>query len=98
MRIEVYGRQGCKLCESAKKKIEHFLEKWGVGKEHEIIFVDMESEFGAAEGDFYDVFHVPTVLLKKGESEIVARWDGEAPPSEQLEKHIRRSDSTSAAA
>jgi len=90
MKIEVYGKQGCNLCKSAMKKVQHFLEKWGVGTEHEVVFMDVESEFGAAEGDFHDVFHIPTVLLKRDELEVVARWDGGAPPSEQLESHIRR--------
>ena len=49
--------------------------------------MDMESEFGAAEADFFDVFGIPTVLLfenKSNKSEVVARWDGKAPPSEEL--------------
>jgi len=97
MRIEVYGKQGCKLCKSAMKKIEHFLEKWDAGKEHEVVFMDMESEFGAAESDFFDVFEIPTVLIRRDEFEVLARWDGEAPPSEQLQKHIRPESASAAA-
>ena len=89
MTIRVYGKQGCKLCKSAQKKLSHFLNKWGVGGEVDVTFLDMETEFGAAEGDFFDVFDVPTVMLMKDEWEVVARWDGGAPPSAELEDLLR---------
>ena len=85
MRFEVYGRQGCNLCKSAHKKLTLFLEKQGVGGDVELNFVDMETEDGAAEGDFYDVFHVPTVLLLKDDSQILGRWEGKPPATQELE-------------
>jgi hypothetical protein len=48
----------------------------------------METVDGAAEGDFYDVFEIPSVLLKGEEDRVVARWDGTPPPSGELEQRL----------
>lgn len=88
MKIEIYGKESCSLCQSAKKKIGHFLRKWEVGESVEIVFQDMETVDGAADGDFYDVFDIPSVLLKEEDEQVVARWDGQAPPSGELEKRL----------
>jgi thiol-disulfide isomerase/thioredoxin len=88
MIIEIYGKQDCKLCESAKRKIAHFLQKWNVNENVQVVFRDMETEEGAAEGDFFDVFEIPSVLLKEDRDSVVARWDGQAPPSEELQRRL----------
>ena len=85
MRLEVYGKQGCDLCRSAHKKLTLFLEKHSVGEGVALNFVDMETEEGAAEGDFFDVFNVPTVLLLKDDAEVLARWEGKPPAMQELE-------------
>jgi len=86
--IEIYGKQDCALCESAKKKIAHFLKQWNQAGEVQVVFHDMETIEGAAEGDFFDVFDIPSVLLKDKDNEVLARWDGQAPPSEELQKRL----------
>ncbi len=89
MTIHIYGKDGCKLCKSAKKKVHHFLERWGVEEDVDVTFLDMANDYhAAAEGDFFDVFEIPTVMVMSDESSIVARWDGEAPPSDELESAI----------
>jgi hypothetical protein len=88
MIIEVYGKKDCRLCESAKRKIAHFLEKWRMAESVSVVFQDMETETGAAEGDYFDVFEVPSVLLKRDREDVVARWDGQAPPSEELRARL----------
>ena len=98
MRIEVYGKQGCGLCKSAMKKIDHFLGKQGLGDGVEVEFMDMETEEGAAEGDFFDVFHIPTVLLMEDGGGLVARWDGKAPTSQDLDSYLCPGDAQGAAA
>jgi len=87
MIIEVYGKQGCGLCESAKKKINHVLSKLALQDNVTLVFQDMETVDGAAEGDFHDVFDIPSVLLKDDDT-VVARWDGQAPPSDQLRARL----------
>jgi len=88
MIIEIYGKQNCKLCESAKKKVSHFLEKWGMKDNVKIVFQDMETEDGAAEGDFFDVFDIPSVLLKSDSDVVIDRWNGMAPPSADLQSRL----------
>ena len=93
MIIEVYGKQECTLCGSTRRKIEHFLSKWAFGRQVQLVFLDMDTEHGAAEADFFEVFEVPTVLLKERESdaEVLARWDQKPPPSDELKTHLRAS-------
>jgi hypothetical protein len=88
MIIEIYGKQECKLCKSAKKKVTHFLSKWEMQEQVDLVFQDMETEDGAAEGDFFDVFEIPSVLLKEDADRVVARWDGQAPPSNELRRRL----------
>ena len=90
MDIHVYGKDGCKLCKSAKKKVNHFLDRWGLGDQIEVTFLDMKKDYhAAAEGDFFDVFDIPTVLVMEDESSVRARWDGQAPPSSELKEVIQ---------
>ncbi len=88
MIIEIYGKRGCPLCESAKKKIAHFLEQWGQAEKVQVVFHDTETIEGAAESDFFDVFDIPSVLLKDQNNEVLARWDGQAPPSDELQRRL----------
>ena len=84
MRLEVYGKQGCNLCKSAYKKLTLFIEKHNVSGGIEVSFMDVETEYGGAEGDFFDVFDIPTVLLLKDDSEVLARWEGKPPHTQEL--------------
>ena len=88
MIIEIYGKQDCALCESAKKKIAHFLKQWDQAEEVQVVFHDMETIEGAAEGDFFDIFDIPSVLLKDKDDAVLARWDGQAPPSDELQQRL----------
>jgi hypothetical protein len=89
MIIEIYGKQECKLCESSKRKVAHFLKKWDMSEDVQVVFQDMDTVDGAAEGDFFDVFEVPSVLLKEGRDEVVARWHGAgAPPEDELQSRL----------
>ena len=88
MIIEIYGKQDCKLCESAKKKISHFLSRWNMAQEVNVVFQDMDTEHGAAEGDFFDVFEIPSVLLKRDADVVIDRWEGKPPQSDELRRHL----------
>mgnify|MGYP005670884695 CR=1 FL=1 len=88
MIIEIYGKQDCSLCESAKKKLSLLLKKWNLDGTVPIVFRDMETEEGAAEGDFHDVFDIPSVLLKEDGDVVVARWDGKPPTSQELRRRL----------
>jgi hypothetical protein len=90
MVIEIYGKQNCSKCESTKRKVSHFLDKWGVAHMVEVVFRDMDTVDGAAEGDFHDVFQIPSVLLKPRHDPytVLARWDGIAPPAQELHERL----------
>jgi len=34
------------------------------------------------------VFDIPSVLLKRDADEVIARWDGEPPPSRELQQRL----------
>ena len=88
MIIEVYGKPDCGLCKSANRKIAHLLQKWSLDGAVQVVFRDMETVDGAADGDFHDVFEIPSVLLKQGADQVLARWDGQAPPSDELRRRL----------
>jgi hypothetical protein len=90
MIIEIYGKDGCGLCHSAQKKIDKFLKDWEVAGKVNVVFHNMDTPEGAAEGDWHDVFNVPTVLLKQAETEhVVGRWEGPgAPHSDELRERL----------
>ena len=83
MKIEVFGKPGCGRCESTKRKLSHYLDRWGIAADVEIVSHDMESVDGRAEGAFRDVDEVPTVIVSDGEAEL-ARWQREMFSSDAL--------------
>ena len=89
MKIEVFGKQNCAICQSTKKKLSHFLDKWGFAEKVPLDFFDMETVDGLAEGAFRDVTEIPTTIVSD-EGSPLARWDGGIPPSEDLKKALER--------
>jgi thioredoxin-like negative regulator of GroEL len=87
MKVDVFGKQGCALCQTTKNKISHFIEKWGCAGKVNLRFVDLETVDGLAEGAFFDVSDVPTTIVHKS-GETLARWDGVIPPSEDFRKAV----------
>jgi len=90
MLIEIYGKEGCDLCHSAWKKVNTLLEKWSMDEEVEVKFMDTDTVDGAAEADFFDVFEIPGVLVKEDKDEVIARWEGEAPSSDELQESLQQ--------
>lgn len=88
MKVDVFGKQGCALCQTTKNKISHFIEKWGCSDKVSLRFVDMETVDGFAEGAFFDVNDVPTTIIVHDSGEMLARWDGVVPPSEDFRKAV----------
>lgn len=87
MKIEVFGKQGCAICQTTKRKLAHFLEKWNAADRVKIEFVDVETVEGMAEGAFRDVSDIPTTIISyKGG--VLGRWDGGVPPSEEVKRIV----------
>ena len=84
--IHVYGKDGCAKCVSTKAKLNHLLNKWGVGDKVEFGWFDMATEDGVTEGAFNDVSEIPTTLLVDDAGAELARWESEVPPSAKIKE------------
>jgi hypothetical protein len=84
MRVEVFGKTGCAKCKSAKEKLSHLLTKADLALAVPLVFHDMDTVEGMAEGAFSDVLHVPTVILRSDAGQVRCRWDGKAPLSTEV--------------
>jgi len=87
MQIQVFGKQNCGKCQSTKHKIEHFIEKLGMGSSVNMVFFDMDTVDGMAEGAFRDVFDVPTTIIQEQGRDLV-RWEGIVPDSLELKQYF----------
>lgn len=85
MRVEVFGKDDCSRCESTKRKLTHFINKWGRSEEVDFVFVNLDTVDGMAEGAFHDVNEIPTTIVSHNGSTF-ARWDGDVPPSEEVKR------------
>jgi len=79
-KINIFGKIGCAKCESTKRKLGHFLDQWKLDHKVEMVFYDMDTLDGRAEGAFHNVELIPATLVERG-GRILARWDGVVPKS-----------------
>jgi len=82
-KVMIFGKTDCVKCTRTKHKIGHYMNKWGLVGDVPVLFMDMDTPDGLAEGAFQDVLHVPTTIVMRGDG-TVARWDGEVPDSASL--------------
>jgi hypothetical protein len=87
MEIHVFGKTGCAKCDSTKHKVGHFIAKMGVDERVDVVFFDMDTVDGMAEGAFRDVAEVPTTIVRDSGMDL-ARWDGVIPDSDSLKAHL----------
>lgn len=81
--INVFGKQKCAKCKTTKNKLQHFISHWQLDHAVRMVFHDLETVEGLAEGAFHDVRDIPlTIVETNGRS--MARWDGEVPNSQKL--------------
>lgn len=87
MEVKVFGKPGCEYCKTTIKKFETFFGRWNINESKvALTFFDMESVEGLAEGAFYSVTKIPTTLIRKKSGEILKRWDGAVPLSEEFKE------------
>ncbi|MFH1867940.1 MAG: thioredoxin family protein [Candidatus Omnitrophota bacterium] len=87
MKIKVFGKKDCAKCETTKNKLNHFIKKNNYEDKIILEFQDMDTVDGMAEGAYYDVLKIPTSIVEK-DDEVMARWDGEVPKTEDFSKAI----------
>ena len=93
VRINVFGKKGCAKCDTTKNKLSHFLGRWELEHKVEMVFHDMETVDGRAEGAFHDVDEIPvTIVETNGRS--VARWEGNVPNSKSVRLILEESVGT----
>ena len=95
VRISIFGKPGCARCDTTKKKLNHFLGKWELEHNVDLIFHDIDTLDGRAEGAFYDVSDIPLTVIEK-EGQQVARWDGEVPNSDLVRAAIEERENAAA--
>jgi glutaredoxin len=84
MEVKVFGKPGCEYCKTTYKKFETFLGRWNINSSLvKLDFFDMETVDGLAEGAFYGVTKIPSTVIEK-EGQVLARWDGKVPLSEEF--------------
>ncbi|MEW6355064.1 MAG: hypothetical protein AB1696_01955 [Planctomycetota bacterium] len=88
MQVNIFGKPRCGKCVTTKKKLSHFLDRWGVVDKVSVIFYDMSTPDGLAEGAYNDVLNIPTVIIRDGEKNL-ARWDGVVPKTEDVRLHLQ---------
>lgn len=84
MTFEVYGKQNCAVCDSTKAKLTHLLGKLGVTEDAPVVFVDLDTVPGRADGAFYDVRDVPTTIVRSDSGDELERFAGTIPPSDAI--------------
>jgi hypothetical protein len=87
MEIKVFGRPSCQVCKQAIEKIDYFLDKWKYTEQVPVNYFDMDTMDGLAEGAFYEVSDIPTVVLEEKKDEL-DRWVKRPPLSKELKPHL----------
>ena len=87
MELKVFGRPACQVCKQAMEKINYFLEKWEYRGKVPLNYFDMDTVDGLAEGAYYEVSDIPTVVLINQEEEL-DRWVKRPPLSKELKPHL----------
>ena len=86
MEVKVFGKPGCENCKTTVKKFETFFDRWNIERAKVALnFFDMEQMEGLAEGAFYSVTKIPATVIEK-DGEILKRWDGSVPLSEEFKQ------------
>ena len=90
VKISIFGKQGCAKCTTTKRKLSHLLGRWQLDKKVNLVFHDMDTLDGRAEGAFHDVFDIPVTMIETNAGQV-ARWDGDIPRSEVVRQAIEGS-------
>ena len=82
-KINVFGKHTCAKCKTTRNKLTHFLSDWQMDHAVQLVFHDLDTLDGRAEGAFYDVNQIPATVIEQ-DGRQVARWDGAVPNSQAV--------------
>lgn len=89
MEIDIFGKEGCTKCETAKDRLKTFLSERSLTNKIQLSYFDMESVDGMAEGAFNDVLNIPTIIIKNRDKKV-ARWNGNVPETNEVELYLKK--------
>ncbi|MFC1560181.1 hypothetical protein ACFLZ2_04805 [Candidatus Margulisiibacteriota bacterium] len=87
MKITIFGKPDCEFCKTTRKKFETFMSRWNITDGVELTSIDMTTPDGLTEGTLLSVIKIPTTIIEKN-GEVVGRWDGKVPLSEEFKGHF----------
>ena len=91
MEVIIFGKLRCGKCKGTQERVSFLAEKMGLASKVAVRFVDLESIDGRAEGAFHDVYDaVPVTIIRNDGDNIVGRWEGVVPKTEELVPHFER--------
>ncbi len=85
-KVLIFGRKTCPVCKDVLHKFQYFKEKTKF--EPEIQYIDVDQLDGMAEGAFYEVAEIPTVVILDQDKEI-KRWVKDPPVSEEFLPYLK---------
>ncbi len=80
-KVYIFGKESCEVCKETYKKIRYFKKKENFSAD--IRYFDMETVDGLAEGSFYEVSDIPTVIVFDDTQELI-RWVKQPPISKEF--------------
>ncbi len=86
LKFKVFGKKDCVVCKETINKLDFFLNKWQIKDKVGVIYHDMETVDGLAEGAYHEVVKIPTVIILNAKERF--RWEGIAPSSEELKIYV----------
>jgi len=91
MKIKVIGKQGCAPCKATKNKVQNILNKNDWNDKIEFEFVDVETEEGEVQKDFYEIDNIPCLVIENDEEDIVHQSEeiDNIPKSDEIKSIIK---------
>ena len=97
MEVIVFGKLNCGKCAGTKERVTVLIEKMGLSATVPMRFVNVETIDGRAEGAFYDVYDaVPVTIIRDETEDVLSRWEGVMPMSEELKPFLENVNRASA--
>ncbi len=84
--IKVFGEKESLLSKKILKKVRLLLNEWKIENQLGLFFYDVATVEGLAEGAYYEVDELPTVIILS--TEEIVRWKGIVPEIEDMKRYI----------
>ena len=83
--IKIFGKKSCSACVSVKEKFNFFLEKWELKDQVKMVYFDLDTRDGLAEGAYCQALEFPTTIVERDGTEL-ARWVKKVPTSVEFKQ------------